>query len=161
VFLFCRCYSDYAVEESHLLDEYLIYYFLLKGEKTMAKNYVIEVSVSKAEFEAIANCKPSYKRGNDEGSFNACKKACGYAFEKIANDGKAKFNRIAYDRGCFLFMEKYGSLLKDANFPADKPTEEKPTSTSRGKNKGAKISENDEELFKQFLAFKKMMENNK
>ena len=98
------------------------------------KKYEMVITLSKDEFDAIEACRPNHKRGNDEGSFNACKKACGYAFEAL-NHGKA-FNRSAYDRGCFLFMEKYTSLLSDASFPADAPkAEDEKPSTGRGKNK--------------------------
>lgn len=120
------------------------------------KKYEMVITLTKEEFDAIEKCRPNHKRGNDEGAFNTCKKECGYAFEALKH-GKA-FNRAAYDRGCFLFMEKYANLLEDASFPTDKPIAEKPTSTSRG-SKGAKISKDDEELFKQFLEFKKFMAN--
>ena len=119
------------------------------------KKYTIEVSVTKEQYEAIANCKPTHKRGKDEGSFNACKTKCGYAF----CGGKENYNDGLYKKGQFLFMAVYEDLLKDKDFPSDAPKADKPTSTSRGKNKGAKISETDEELFKQFLEFKKFMAN--
>ena len=123
------------------------------------KNYEMVVSLNKSEFDALNKFKPSYKRGTEEGSYTWCKRQVGYAFCG-GKENYTKAKRI-YEKGCVLFDVKYGELLSNADFPTDKPTEEKPTSTSRGKNKGAKISENDEELFKQFLAFKKMLENNK
>lgn len=96
-----------------------------------AKTYTIEVVLTKAQWEALEKSKPTHKRGNEEGSFNYCKKACGYAF----CGGKENYDKATYEKGQFLYMEKYGSLLKDKDFPLEAPKADKPTSTSRGKGK--------------------------
>jgi hypothetical protein len=103
----------------------------MANAKTNAKVYTMEVVLTKAQWEALEKSKPTHKRGNDEGSFNACKKACGYAF----CGGKENYDKTTYEKGQFLFMEKYGSLLRDASFPSEAPkADEKPTA-SRGKSK--------------------------
>ena len=119
------------------------------------KNYTMEITLTKAEWEALEKSKPTHKRGNDEGSFNTCKKECGYAF----CGGKDAYNKALYERGQFLFTEKYGALLNDKAFPSEAPKAEKPTSTSRG-SKGKKVTD-DEALFAEFLEFKKFMASKK
>ena len=97
------------------------------------KTYEMVVSLNKSEFDSLNKFKPSYKRGTEEGSYTWCKRQVGYAF----CGGKENYTKAKnlYEKGCVLYGVKYGHLLNDANFPSDKPTEEKPTSTSRGKGK--------------------------